>query len=56
MIRPGTDPQLATTWVCEGCSSVVEGVSPPDICPVCEHEFFESFADVELEARQAKQH
>lgn len=46
----------AMTWLCEGCGDVSYGESPPDVCRLCEHEYFENLADVEEERSRESQH
>ena len=40
------DTPLEHHWICEGCQTVNVGVDPPDLCRICEHEFFENLADL----------
>jgi rubrerythrin len=47
---------LEHCWVCEGCSDVTEGVNPPDLCRLCEHEFFENMSDLLAEKQAASAH
>jgi rubrerythrin len=54
-VKPG-ETDTAMTWICEGCGDVSYGVSPPDLCRLCEHEFFENLADMVTEAASADQH
>lgn len=46
----------AEVWACEGCGAMWEGVSPPDACNVCTHEYFESVADILTEGRARDKH
>jgi len=39
----------AHLWVCESCGHVLEGVSPPDTCSWCTHEYFANMKDLEDE-------
>ena len=43
-------------WLCEGCGVAYVGVSPPDKCDVCDHEFFENIADMEEEQKHVALH
>ena len=48
--KPAPETPLREHWRCEGCDTVFAGVNPPDVCPVCEHNYFENCQD-EQDAR-----
>jgi rubrerythrin len=54
--KPVEPADLKELWGCEGCGCVFQGVSPPDRCEVCEHEFFESVFDAAREAELSSRH
>ena len=47
---PSCPADYMDMWMCECCSHMFEGASPPDHCDMCDHGYFDNVCDVMSEA------
>ncbi len=47
-VKPPPPPAVPAgmVWLCEGCGTPNDGLSPPDACSMCGHGYFENLQDM----------